>query len=77
MGDTQTNGNVTLSYTVGQPISGLVGESNKLSQGFQQNTPIDSLSAMLVHALLSCAVLSDHLEVFGKLSIQVQYSRVC
>ena len=38
MGDTQTNGNVTLSYTVGQPISGLVGESNKLSQGFQQNT---------------------------------------
>ena len=38
MGDTQTNGNVTLSYTVGQPISGVVGESNKLSQGFQQNT---------------------------------------
>ena len=38
MGDTQTNGNVTLSYTVGQPISGLVGQSNKLSQGFQQNT---------------------------------------
>lgn len=38
MGDTQTNGNVTLSYTVGQPISGVVGQSNKLSQGFQQNT---------------------------------------
>lgn len=38
MGDTQTNGNVTLSYTVGQPISGVVGLSNKLSQGFQQNT---------------------------------------
>ena len=38
MGDTQTNGNVTLSYTVGQPISGVIGESNKLSQGFQQNT---------------------------------------
>ena len=38
MGGTQTNGNVTLSYTVGQPISGVVGESNKLSQGFQQNT---------------------------------------
>ena len=30
--------NVTLSYTVGQPISGVVGQSNKLSQGFQQNT---------------------------------------
>ena len=38
MGDTQTNGNITLSYTVGQPISGVVGQSNKLSQGFQQNT---------------------------------------
>jgi len=38
MGDTQTNGNVTLSYTVGQPISGFIGETNKLSQGFQQNT---------------------------------------
>ena len=38
MGDTQTNGNVTLSYTVGQSISGVVGQSNKLSQGFQQNT---------------------------------------
>jgi len=38
MGNTQTNGNVTLSYTVGQPISGFIGESNKLSQGFQQNT---------------------------------------
>ncbi len=38
MGDTQTNGNVTLSHTVGQPISGVIGESNKLSQGFQQNT---------------------------------------
>ena len=38
MGDTQTNGNLTLSYTVGQPISGVVGQSNKLSQGFQQNT---------------------------------------
>lgn len=38
MGDTQTNGNVTLSYTVGQPISGVIGEYNKLSQGFQQNT---------------------------------------
>ena len=37
MGDTQTNGNITLSYTVGQPISGVIGESNKLSQGFQQN----------------------------------------
>ena len=38
MGNTQTNGNVTLSYTVGQPISGFIGETNKLSQGFQQNT---------------------------------------
>ena len=38
MGDVQTNGNVTLSYTVGQPIAGVIGESNKLSQGFQQNT---------------------------------------
>ncbi len=38
MGDTQTNGNITLSYTVGQPISGFIGETNKLSQGFQQNT---------------------------------------
>jgi hypothetical protein len=38
MGDTQTNGNVSLSYTVGQPISGFIGETNKLSQGFQQNT---------------------------------------
>ena len=38
MGGTQTNGNITLSYTVGQPISGFIGESNKLSQGFQQNT---------------------------------------
>jgi len=38
MGDTQTNGNVTLSYTLGQPISGFIGETNKLSQGFQQNT---------------------------------------
>ena len=37
MGDTQTNGNVTLSYTVGQPISGFIEETNKLSQGFQQN----------------------------------------
>ena len=38
MGDTETNGNVTLSYTVGQPISSFIGETNKLSQGFQQNT---------------------------------------
>jgi len=37
MGNTQTNGNVSLSYTVGQPISGYIGETNKLSQGFQQN----------------------------------------
>jgi hypothetical protein len=37
MGNTQTNGNVSLSYTVGQPISGFIGETNKLSQGFQQN----------------------------------------
>ena len=36
--DTQNNGNVTLSYTVGQPVSGVVGQSSKLSQGFQQNT---------------------------------------
>ena len=27
LGGTQTNGNVSLSYTVGQPISGFVGES--------------------------------------------------
>jgi len=38
MGDTQSNGNITLSYTVGQAISGFIGETNKLSQGFQQNT---------------------------------------
>jgi len=38
MGGTQSNGNITLSYTVGQAISGFIGETNKLSQGFQQNT---------------------------------------
>ena len=38
LGQTQSSGDVTLSYTVGQPISGVIGEGSKLSQGFQQNT---------------------------------------
>jgi len=37
IGSVQTAGNVTLSYTVGQAISGQIGESEILSQGFQQN----------------------------------------
>lgn len=36
-GSTQTGGNVILCATVGQPVSGSIGESSKLSQGFQQN----------------------------------------
>jgi len=37
MGSVQSNGTISLSSTVGQPISGCIGETNKLSQGFQQN----------------------------------------
>ena len=37
MGAVQSNGTVTLSSTVGQAISGDMGEDTRLSQGFQQN----------------------------------------
>ena len=37
MGSVQSNGTISLSSTVGQPISGSIGENETLSQGFQQN----------------------------------------
>jgi hypothetical protein len=40
MGGVQSNGTITLSSTVGQAISGVIGEGASLSQGFQQNLTV-------------------------------------
>ena len=40
MGGVQSNGTITLSSTLGQPISGVIGEGASLSQGFQQNLTV-------------------------------------
>lgn len=37
MGGMQSNGEITVSATVGQPIVGTIGEAETLNQGFQQN----------------------------------------